>query len=111
MDYKRIYFINSNRKNNDENMSNGKIYRIYSETSNYPPYYGSTTQSLRDRMLFHCMESNRCMSRLHIDAGNAVIELVENFPCKSRKELIDRERYYINTFENCNKIYKNVMMV
>ena len=39
---------------------------------------------------------------------NVTIELIEEYPCETKKELNTREKYYINQFSyhNC-KYYKN----
>ena len=38
--------------------------------------------------------------------GDFIMELVEAYPCNSRKELEERESYYINNYECINKAKK-----
>jgi hypothetical protein len=74
------------------NYANGKIYQIISP--NYPlPYIGSTTQLLCKRMVEHRKPSHwsRCSSRILIEAGDAYIELIEDFPCDNKEQLNRRE--------------------
>ena len=72
--------------------SNGKIYKIVDNT-NGDVYYGSTIQPLHKRLLQHNLKN--CTSRTIISNGDYNIELVETYPCKSRKELQYREGQYI----------------
>jgi hypothetical protein len=37
------------------------------------------------------------------------MELVEDYPCESRKELEEREAYYINNYECINKAKKKMI--
>lgn len=107
MDSRRLYFKMRGARlkaeqGDDTDYSKGKIYMVNS-IGDIPPYYGYTTQSLRDRMLDHehNMESGKpdCCS-IHIRAGG-VIELVENYPCESREDLKARLEWYLKHFPNC----------
>lgn len=70
--------------------SKGVIYQVISP--NHPePYIGSTTQPLCKRMVGHRGPSNVCRSRIVIEAGDAYIELIEEFPCDNRQQLNKRE--------------------
>lgn len=70
------------------NYQDGKIYSIRSP--NIDKYYlGSTTQTLCKRMVGH--RTDNATSKQIIDAGEAYIELIENFPCNSKEELRKRE--------------------
>jgi len=73
------------------NYANGKIYQIISP--NYPlPYIGSTTQLLCQRIGEHRkINKHRCTSRIIIEAGDAYIELIENYPCDNKEQLNRRE--------------------
>jgi len=83
------------------NYSSGKIYRIVSP--HHPlPYIGSTTQPLANRMALH-RKTRTCTSRLLIDAGDASIELVEEFPCQTMEELTRREGEVMRTMECVNR--------
>ena len=96
---------------------NGKIYKIVSpNTTNI--YVGSTIQPLQIRYSHHKTHLN-CSSKPIFTAGNAPIELIENYPCNTAKELDIREQeirdsmdntinknrsgYYINTPEEKSK--------
>jgi hypothetical protein len=83
--------------------ANGKIYKI---TGGGMTYYGSTTQPLSKRFYSH-KYLKKCSSNQIIETGEAVIVLIELFPCKSKEELFSRERYYI---ENNDCVNKNIPM-
>lgn len=36
-----------------------------------------------------------------IERGSYIFEVVEKYSCNSKKELLERENYYINTFKDC----------
>jgi hypothetical protein len=86
----------------------GKIYRL---VCNGLVYYGSTKQSLKDRIRAHRAHYNQHLNgKGHYYAsfeilklGDCKIELVEDYPCSSKKELELREKYYITSFECVNK--------
>jgi len=84
--------------------SNGKIYKITSPNC-IEVYIGSTTQSLNDRFMHHiydCKTDNRNLnSKIVIDKGDAIIELIELFPCEFRTELRRREGAVQKTTLNC----------
>jgi len=78
---------------------NGKIYKLFCNESNLV-YYGSTTQSLNDRLCQHrTNKKGTCISKIMI---NPQIELLEDFPCNTKKELEVRERFYIENNECIN---------
>ena len=82
----------------------GKIYKIVcNETGEI--YIGSTTQSLRRRYKKHISDSKsdkrKCDSAKIIK--NSKILLIENYPCKSRKELLKKEREWIDKIDCINK--------
>lgn len=83
-----------------------KIYKLVNDQSD-DVYYGSTTLSLRERFELHKSEYIRkhgsCASSILFDTGVVSIELVENYPCREKKELLERETYYIKNFKNVNK--------
>jgi len=71
---------------------NAKIYAIRSpHTEKY--YIGSTISSLSKR--FHQHKCQKNTSQKIIMLGDAYIELLENFPCKSKDELRKREGEYL----------------
>ena len=88
--------------------NNGKIYKITSPISNRI-YIGSTCKLLRDRFGLHKSgykrfetgKSNHYISSYEIlKLDNPIIELIEDYPCKSNIELRIRERYYIELNKN-----------
>ena len=91
---------------------NGKIYKI-TDNTNGNIYYGSTQKTLNRRLSDHKYdykrrekEGNTRTSSTIICNNDFTMELVEDYPCNSRKELEERESYYINNFECINKAKK-----
>jgi len=87
---------------------NGKIYAIKSPHTE-EVYIGSTCDPLKNRLIKHksaykCLEEKGiggfCTSYIIIKAGEAFIELVEEYPCESRKELEKREGKVQQATEN-----------
>ena len=84
----------------------GQIYAIRSHLTDQI-YIGSTAQPLHKRFYQHKIKKvNDCTSREIIKHGDAYIELIENYPCQSKKELNRREGQHIRNTENC--VNKNV---
>lgn len=82
---------------------NGKIYKLIDNT-NGNIYIGSTVQPLYKRKSQHkAVGNNKCVSKFIIDNGDYDIILIENYPCKSKEELLMRERYYIDNTDCINK--------
>lgn len=89
-----------------------KIYKIVSPDIE-ECYVGSTTTSLSCRMAQHRRMHKRWVngkgdytsSYAILDYGNAVIILIENYPCNSKEELI-RKEYEIMRSVNCVNIVK-----
>ena len=83
------------------NYGKAKIYQVISP--NHPlPYIGSTTQTLCARMNKHrCYKDTSC--RIIIDAGDAYIELIEEFPCDNKEQLNKREGEVIRDRECVNR--------
>lgn len=80
----------------------GKIYKIVSPSTNLM-YIGSTTQTLDKRFSNHiCCYYNRnsVKSCEIIKFNDAYIELIEEYPCNTKKELELREAYYIKQNRN-----------
>jgi len=81
---------------------NGKIYKITSDSYD-KIYIGSTCQSLSKRMTTHRADYNQFLKNNRksltsfelIKLGNAIIILIEDFPCERKEQLHARERYYI----------------
>jgi hypothetical protein len=64
-------------------------------------YIGSTFQSIHRRFKQH-LSSCKNSSAIIITAGNAFVELIEEYPCDSRLELCRREGHHIQ--ENILKV-------
>lgn len=88
---------------------NGKIYKL---ECNGLVYYGSTKQSLEERLRSHKAHYNQYLrdnSKTYFTSyevlknGDYKIELVEDYPCSSKLELELREKYYITNFDCVNK--------
>ena len=86
----------------DERYKNGKIYKIVCNETN-EVYYGSTIESLTDRIRKHNDKS--CRSRQIISRNNYYYKLIEDYSCNNKYELNTRERWYI---ENNNCINKQI---
>jgi hypothetical protein len=93
------------------NYQKAKIYKIISDKTNLI-YYGSTTQKLSQRMAKHRYDYKRylknnkiyCYSSLIFNLDqNAIIILVEKFPCEDIEQLKAQERIYIQNNKCCNK--------
>jgi hypothetical protein len=85
----------------------GKIYKITSPHTDMI-YIGSTIQSLHLRMIGHKSDfkhQKSNSSKPMFDSGDPQIELIEIYPCNSKRELESREQYYIELYKEriCNK--------
>jgi len=73
----------------------GKIYKLWSPSKNLV-YYGSTTQTLCQRLAEHKYKKSRqCTSSLILDCDDYKIELVEDYPCNNKQQLMKKESEYI----------------
>tara|TARA_R110000803_G_scaffold84045_4_gene150189 strand:- start:469 stop:1005 length:537 start_codon:yes stop_codon:yes gene_type:complete len=86
------------------NYQDSKIYKIVNPENNLV-YYGQTTRELKHRYWSHKSKFNGCSSSLLFKSGTQYIELVENYPCETKKELDERELYYIEN-NDCVNIHK-----
>jgi hypothetical protein len=90
--------------------SRGKIYLVKSDKCK-DIYVGSTTQELGTRMIVHKSMYKRWKNNESayytcfdiMDHGDAYIELYEEFPCESKKELTAREGEVIQSINCVNK--------
>jgi hypothetical protein len=83
----------------------GKIYAIRSYLTD-KIYIGSTCDLLHKRLYGHKKDNERdrvTKSKEIIDLGDAYIELIENYPCKDRNELVAREGHHIRSNNCVNK--------
>ena len=73
----------------------GKVYKLVHSNSDLI-YIGSTTKLLCNRLSSHKAPSNKAQSKkLFAIDGIVNIELIEAYPCTSKEELKERERYHI----------------
>lgn len=80
---------------------NGKIYRLVA-TGTDAQYIGSTCGDLEKRLynhnwaVAHPGTQRQCTASLLYEGGRTVaIELIELFPCTTKAELLERERYWL----------------
>jgi hypothetical protein len=69
-------------------------------------YIGSTTTKLTIRLCQHkrlFKDGRSGTSKEILENGNYNIVLLEDFPCERKEQLLQRERYYIETMECVNK--------
>lgn len=83
---------------------NGKIYVIKSNETE-KVYIGSTCSTLKKRMSSH-KSSFKAGAKIGeakqiLKYADAYIELIENFECESKRELLDREGEVIRNTPNC----------
>tara|TARA_R110001592_G_scaffold102014_2_gene288274 strand:- start:60 stop:911 length:852 start_codon:yes stop_codon:yes gene_type:complete len=81
--------------------SKGKIYKIVNNDFPDLVYYGSTIQNIKKRFVDH-KNFKCCASKKLFETDNARTELVEDYPCETKRELETREKYYILNFECLN---------
>jgi hypothetical protein len=95
--------------NNHLNYQHAKIYKIYSPLNiDVGEYIGSTCLPLNYRLQEHKrsfrkfigyekpMENSRAVLQFH----DVKIELIENYPCKNKQELEQRELEHIQQSKN-----------
>ena len=85
------------------NYQNSKVYSIRSLSRPELIYVGSTTQTLSMRMAGHRVPNSNCVSKEIIAIGDAYIELIENFPCSDKNQLLARENRYMRGLDCLNK--------
>lgn len=87
--------------------TNGKIYKIVSQQTD-DVYIGSTCSPLSKRMVEHRSKYKMFLDNRHhyvssfdiLKYQDAVIVLIENFPCNSKEELFARENYWMDQFRD-----------
>ncbi len=72
-----------------------KIYKIVSLNNPESVYYGHTYQALSQRFASHKIPNSKTTSRIIIEKGDAVILLVEDYPCETENQARAREAFYI----------------
>lgn len=88
---------------------NSKIYKLTDNTNNNV-YIGSTIQTIKQRLQGHksgaktSKEGYGCASKSIIDNGDYKIELLEEFSCENKRELLIKEQEYIDQYDCINKV-------
>ena len=77
--------------------SKGKIYKII-DLTNDDIYIGSTTKTLKQRWNNHSIFREYDKKR-----KDCKIFLIEDYPCESRRQLEEREQYYMDNTECINR--------
>jgi hypothetical protein len=90
----------------------GKIYRLYND-DNDEVYIGSTSQKDPRRRYDRHKEQDRLGQTMYgsiFATPNHHLEVIEDYPCETRKELFLRERYWYDTLKEAgvNLINKNI---
>ena len=77
--------------------NNGKIYKLINDAMPGKVYFGSTTQSLSRRLSKHkdVSKTKNHSSKSLFEFGQVKIQLVENFPCENKLQLLKREAHFI----------------
>ena len=92
--------------------SRGKIYKLFIRGLEEVCYIGSTTNTLSERLCMHRhqaktpSQNQSASSCLFEEENEVVIELLESFPCESKRDLEERERVWIEKFPDC--VNKNI---
>jgi len=89
----------------DNKYQRGKIYKIITSNSN-DVYIGSTTYTLKRRLGGHVYaykkQKGNGSSFIILRQGNYSIQLIKDFPCNSRRELVCEEGKYIQSMDCVN---------
>jgi hypothetical protein len=88
------------------NYKNGKVYAIRSYQTE-EIYIGSTTQKLSDRMYGHrgnFKSKGTCNSKLILQYEDAYIELIEEYSCDNKEQLLRKEGEHIRATNCVNKL-------
>jgi len=82
-----------------------KIYKLWSPQGTEDEiYFGSTTDELRFRKSNHKRKTNPCQSKILFEKYNDVrIEVIEEYPCNSKAELLKKEGEYIRNNKCLNR--------
>jgi hypothetical protein len=92
------------------NYENGKIYKVVCNKTNLI-YIGSTCRPLNKRLIDHRQSYRQFLNQNYnnhsifeiIKNNDYKIELVEQFPCENKQELLKKEREYILSTTCVNK--------
>ena len=80
-----------------------KIYKITSMNNPELVYYGHTCDTLSRRFSKHKGPSNNATSKMIIEKDDAIILLVEDYPCESEDQARSREGFYVLNNQCVNK--------
>ena len=100
------------------NYQDSKIYKI-TANNNKLIYIGCTTNTLKIRFTAHksiakltklktSYRLSRCTSSALFEYDDVKIELIENYPCSNKIDILLRERHYMDLYECVNK-YKTLL--
>ena len=78
------------------------IYAIECLTTN-EIYIGSTKMKINKRLDSHRSATNKCVSKTIIERGNYKVNILEEVSCNSKKELLIKEREYLEKLNCINK--------
>ena len=81
---------------------NGKIYKLTSKQTD-KIYVGSTIRTLNRRMMGHRTHITNGSNLTSIEIlknDDSIIELIEDYPCNSKKELHEREQHYMDLYKD-----------
>ena len=88
-----------------------KIYKIINKEMPNKVYFGSTTRDLKTRLKEHKCHAKTMdkkeKSKELFNFGCPEIILIEEIKCENKKELHERERFYIENNECLNKVVPN----
>ena len=85
------------------NYSKCKMYKIVSMNNPDLVYFGHTCDTLSRRFSKHKSSSNTTTSKIIIEKGDAIIILLEEYPCENEMVARSREAYYILNNNCVNK--------
>ena len=87
-----------------------KVYKLTSKQTD-KIYVGSTCKTLDERFSGHkydtCKNRNNTKSTEILKYDDAIIELIEDCPCNSMIELLEREQYYMTLYKDIIVNIKN----
>jgi hypothetical protein len=86
-----------------EDLQQGKIYKIVCNITG-DVYIGSTCYTLPERLKHHHLKNNRAVSRFILERGDFTHELIEDYPCETKAQLLWRERHYYDTIKCINLV-------
>lgn len=93
--------------------SKAKIYKLVCNTTGMK-YIGSTCRTLAQRLNQHRFDHKRnfgVSSAQIIEAGNYSIELIEEYPCETKEQLLLKERDHLQTLECINKCKRPIITI